>query len=327
MRKAKLALVLKLVVTGVLFYLVLESIDLAQAVEQLDQLNPALIVGGLSLVFVQVGLASLRWGMLSRVVLGERLTNRLAVVLTLIGLFFNQFLVSTIGGDAVRGWGAHLRGMSVRNAFVSVALDRMTGLASLALLVALGLPFLVPLIEERAVVGGIALSVALILVVIALFPFLDRVLGRLPQVRVVRVLASIAADVRSTLVKPRLAGSVVALSLVAHFLNVLIAVVISSALGEPLSLLAAFAVIPTVTLIAALPISIAGWGVREGAMVVVAGFVGMSAETAVVLSLLMGLLNLAAGLPGGLLWMVTMRKAPPRQASLLATGQETLKAP
>ena len=327
MSKSKLATALKVAVTGGLFYVVLTSIDLAQAVERLDQLSVALIVGGLSLVFVQVGLVSLRWAMLSRNVLGDRLSNRLAVSLTLIGLFFNQFLVSTIGGDAVRGWGAHLRGMSVRNAFVSVALDRMTGLASLALLVALGLPFLVPLIEERAVVGGIALSVVLILAGIALFLVLDRVLGRLPQVRVVRVLASIAADVRRTLVNPRLVGSVVALSIGAHVLNVLIAVVISRALGEPLSPLAAFAVIPAVTLIAALPISIAGWGVREGAMVVAAGFVGLSAETALVLSLLMGLLNLGAGLPGGILWMVTLRKAMPQHASLLAAGQETLKVP
>jgi len=60
MSKSTLATVLKVAVTGGLFYVVFTSIDLAQAVERLDQLSPALIAGGLLLVFVQVGIASLR---------------------------------------------------------------------------------------------------------------------------------------------------------------------------------------------------------------------------------------------------------------------------
>ena len=327
MKKARLAVAVKVAVTGGLFYLVLTSINLAQTMEQIGQLSAALIAGALLIIFVQVGIASLRWAMITRQVLGDHLTNGLAVSLTLIGLFFNQFPVSTIGGDAVRGLGAHLRGMSARNAFVGVALDRMTGLASLALLVALGLPVLVPLIEERGVVEAIVVSVVVIVAGVALFLVFDQVLARLPQVRVVTVLASIARDVRRLLQNPWLLASAVTLSISAHVLNVLLAVLITRALGEPLSPVAAFAVIPAVTLIAALPISIAGWGVREGAMVIAASFVGLSAEIAVVLSLLMGLLNLGAGLPGGLLWMVTLRKAALRRKGLLAVGQETLKAP
>jgi hypothetical protein len=54
-----------------------------------------------------------------------------------------------------------------------------------------------------------------------------------------------------------------------------------------------------------LPISIAGWGVREGAMVAAFGLIGVSQEGAVVLSLLAGILAVVACLPGGLIWLMS----------------------
>lgn len=51
-----------------------------------------------------------------------------------------------------------------------------------------------------------------------------------------------------------------------------------------------------------IPISIAGWGVREGAMVVGLGLVGVSSSTALSVSLLFGGVLVVVGLLGGLIW-------------------------
>ena len=300
--RAKLVVALKLAITGVLFYFVFESVEPSRALEQLVRLNPALVAGCLLIVLLQVGLGSFRWAILARRVLGDRLCIGVALGLSLVGLFFNQFLVSTIGGDAVRAWGAHLRGVNLRNALVSVALDRMTGLASLAILVAVGIPLLLPMTDEWTFVGSILLGAVLVLAGVATFLVLERVLGFLPQNRVVRFVISMASDMRRLLRNPRLFAVAVGLSCGAHLLYVALAVLITRALGEPLAPLTALAIIPAVTLVAALPISIAGWGAREGAMVVAASLVGLGAETAVILSVVVGLLNLGASLPGGVLW-------------------------
>jgi hypothetical protein len=53
-----------------------------------------------------------------------------------------------------------------------------------------------------------------------------------------------------------------------------------------------------------LPISIGGWGVREGAMVVALHGFGISAEDALLPSVLFGLCAVAATLPGGILWVI-----------------------
>ncbi len=61
--------------------------------------------------------------------------------------------------------------------------------------------------------------------------------------------------------------------------------------------------IPLVMVASAIPISVAGWGVREGAMVAALGLVGVGEAQAFAISLLLGLMLIVAGLPGGLLWL------------------------
>ncbi len=56
-----------------------------------------------------------------------------------------------------------------------------------------------------------------------------------------------------------------------------------------------------------IPISIAGWGIREGVMVSAFGFFGVLPEQALALSILYGLLLLGVSLPGVIIWYFTGR--------------------
>jgi hypothetical protein len=60
-----------------------------------------------------------------------------------------------------------------------------------------------------------------------------------------------------------------------------------------------------------LPVSVAGWGVRELAMVSAFGYAGVPNADALLMSLCFGLLILTISLPGGLLWLVTARSTAP----------------
>jgi uncharacterized membrane protein YbhN (UPF0104 family) len=61
-------------------------------------------------------------------------------------------------------------------------------------------------------------------------------------------------------------------------------------------------------LVSMAPISLAGWGVREGAMIVGLGLAGIVPADALAVSVAYGLLQLALGLLGGALWLLV---APP----------------
>jgi uncharacterized membrane protein YbhN (UPF0104 family) len=74
---------------------------------------------------------------------------------------------------------------------------------------------------------------------------------------------------------------------------------------EPDAPLSAFLLLaPLVTLVTTVPISVGGWGVREGAMVTALGLVNIQPSVALAVSIQFGLIMLAVGLPGGVLAFV-----------------------
>ncbi len=67
--------------------------------------------------------------------------------------------------------------------------------------------------------------------------------------------------------------------------------------------------IPPISLITLIPISIAGWGVREQSMQVAFSYAGLSAADGVTISLLFGAVYFIVGAAGGLAWLLSSEKA------------------
>jgi len=123
--------------------------------------------------------------------------------------------------------------------------------------------------------------------------------------RLVRGLAGLGADARRVFLAPVKAGRVLAWSVVGH-LNVTLGLyAIARGLGLEVTLVDCLALFLPVILITTLPISIAGWGVREGSMVAAFALVGVPGDAALALSILFGLIVAAISLPGGVLWLAS----------------------
>jgi glycosyltransferase 2 family protein len=70
-----------------------------------------------------------------------------------------------------------------------------------------------------------------------------------------------------------------------------------------------FQLIPPVMLITMLPISIAGWGVREATMGLAFGYAGLMTNEGINVSLLYGAVTFLVGAFGGLVWIFSAEKA------------------
>ena len=70
----------------------------------------------------------------------------------------------------------------------------------------------------------------------------------------------------------------------------------------------AFALIPPILLIMTAPISIAGWGVRESAMVVAFSYAGLPQGDGLLVAALFGLATFTLGIVGGGVWMMGDRR-------------------
>ena len=88
-----------------------------------------------------------------------------------------------------------------------------------------------------------------------------------------------------------------------HLLAVAAVVLIAAALGLALDFRHAVGIVATAVLLAAVPLSVNGWGIREGAMVAGLSLVGIGPADAFLISVLFGLGMMFSTLPGAALWL------------------------
>jgi uncharacterized membrane protein YbhN (UPF0104 family) len=89
-----------------------------------------------------------------------------------------------------------------------------------------------------------------------------------------------------------------------HICRVIIVILLALGLGLDLALQDALVLVPSSLLIAMLPISLSGWGVREIVFIEAFGSIGMTASNALALSILYGVVMLLTGLMGGVIWAI-----------------------
>ncbi len=295
----------KLAVTGSLIYwVVLPKIDLDAAIDRMDRLSPGLLLIAGALIFFQNAIVvAWRW---ERVVaaIDRALPPWRLLKTTIITLFFNQVLPSTVGGDGMRIWFLRGMGRTIGVAIRSVVIDRLIGFFGLLLLGFGGSLYLMARIEEPGPVWVVALVSLGGLVLIALAPSLVSTLTWLPFDRIRQALETLAREVNLLARdRPRLARLVGA-SILGQLALATAVFCLARDLEVPLDLLGAVAVVPGVMVASSIPISIAGWGVREAAMIVGLGLLGVGQSDAAIISIGFALLVLIFGLLGGLVWVV-----------------------
>ncbi len=236
---------------------------------------------------------------------GSHLSFKTALQVVWIGHFFNQALPSSVGGDSVRIWCSYRAGLSFGTAVSTVIIDRALSMFSLLLLIAASLPWLFAVITDP--VARWALSTVVVAGIAAFFAFLalSRVPRPLASARVARAVLGLVALARKVMFSARYAAATILLSVLSFVGFSVIVFAIVGAMQLDVSLRDCLLLVPPVILVTVVPISIAGWGVREGAMVVAFGFVNVPASASFAVSVLFGLTLALASLPGSLLWLLS----------------------
>jgi uncharacterized protein (TIRG00374 family) len=243
---------------------------------------------------------------------------------TVIGMFFNQLLPSGIGGDGLRIWYARRAGLPLGAAIGTVLVDRILGLLGLLLLLIIGMPYLLSLGIVGTVATVISISALVLALGIAAFLSIDHMMaglatllrgrmriGFLQRPFVTRVeggLARTAKDTRRLLRALPYGPATVLLSLINQIALGLVVLYLARSMSLSLSPAAAVFLFPPVLLLSTIPISLAGWGIREGAMVLVFSLAGLPADASLSVSVLFGACMFLSGLPGGFMWLLTRRE-------------------
>lgn len=303
MRGAKrIAPVLRLTATAVMLAVLVSRVDLGRVVPRWRPVTAAWLAAAALVTVLGIVLSALRW---QRVLATLGLPARLGTLLghSLAGLFVGNFLPSTIGGDVVRVGRLAASNGETPATFASVVLERLTGWLVLPLLSLLAValnPGLLrtPRWELLPTLSFVTLGLLVALLVVAGNERLGRRLGGSDGW--LRFVAALHLGVSRFRRAPGAILEVLVVGFAYQVVVVLAAFLAAKALGIPASWSAMLAVMPAVAMLQVLPVTVGGLGVREGALVLFLAHVelGVRAEQAVALGLLVYGLNLLASLMG-----------------------------
>jgi uncharacterized protein (TIRG00374 family) len=289
--------------------------DLRALEERVRTADLLLLSAAVGCYVVMLALATWRWQLLLEA-LGCVAPMRDLTASYLVATFFNNFLPSNIGGDIVRVRdGSRLTG-STTSSLAVVGIDRILGLGALWVLAAVAFvlagPELRGLAGARSVVGGLGL-LFLGLAIMFFKPGIARrmmALSRLSTIGWIQERFEVVQDtVHSYRAQVQTVWLALGASLALQALVVWYFVAIAGALRIPLTVSAAFLMVPLCTLLQAVPISFNGWGLREGLFALYFGQVGLPRESALAFSLTGAGLIILLSLSGAVVWMA--RGAPP----------------
>ncbi|MDS4030964.1 MAG: lysylphosphatidylglycerol synthase transmembrane domain-containing protein [Candidatus Contendobacter sp.] len=291
-------LLFRIVVTISIFAMILRSIDVDQVWKTLRQARLDLLLAALPLQFGSTTLSAYRWQLIMHNLnFGQSISFYWRSYFK--ASFFNQGLPTSIGGDALKVLDVAGQGFRKRDALYGVMLDRVTGLAALMwlnLVAYLFDPDLLPdpiyhltlLLVVGSLVGFVAVSY------LKHLPWLDAY----PQLQVIR---AISERLHQAFLNNRilLIGS----SLLIPALAMLSVCMIGLALGLRYGLVTYFVIVPPAILLTIIPVSLAGWGIREGTLVALFSLIGADKAVILAMSILYGLMQIIVSLPGFIIYL------------------------
>lgn len=290
----------KFAVSGLLIAVVLRNVDLASFAEQFAGQSRGWLIAAAVFTMAQILLAALRWDQIIKG-LGAKVPIEVVVRVTYMGTFFNSWFLGNIGGDVARALLAPEGGIGRARIIYSVLFDRVSTLAGLGLVI---LPIVAlstgPLARSMPVFASLAVA-ALPFIGLTALGLVAPAIGGRPAAVMTR-LRDLGLTWRLLCQAPGRLGAALAIAAASQIATPMVAYCLARAQHLDVSFLDFMILIPPVVLLAALPISIGGWGVRENAMIIAMASIGMASGPALLISIQMALLASLLSLPGGAIW-------------------------
>lgn len=285
---------IKLLLTAVIFYIISLNIDFNKILVILSSAKISFLILALSLQFIAIIIASVRWAWIM-----GKLEFDYSLLFYLkhyfIGTLFSQAMPSSIGGDAYRVIALAKKGHKKSHSFYSVLIDRLMGLLGLFLLITIGLfNANLDLLEDYLLNGILLLLVVGFLAIFSLI-FLYKL--PFPKHKFLNWLMILSAHFHQSFRGYLQVIRQLTLSVLIHLFVVtaIYFVGLSLGLNQPFWVFVLF--VPISLLLTMIPLSFAGWGIRESAMVFFFSLVGASNEVVLTMSVVYGLILIISSLP------------------------------
>ncbi|MBU4484078.1 flippase-like domain-containing protein [bacterium] len=295
--KKYLPIVTKLFVTLALIMWLVSRVDLSLVKDNIFKISLANILFLVILSFLGQSINALRWRYLA-CNLSHRSSAFTYIRMGFIGAFFNHFMPTSIGGDFGRaGLLAKKEGIAYSEALSVTFMQRLTGFSILILSAFIGgVYFYYETHEISVMIWSSGCFVGIVFLSLLIFtPIMDKLFQLLPS-----FINEFIFHVR----RYRKWGKVVlgsfVISIFFYFIEYLTHWLILRFMGFEIPIYYTIALVPMIYLVALLPISINGLGLKENAYVFFFGLIAIGSEASLSMAVIMLFLVLLQGLVGGI---------------------------
>ena len=300
----------------------INRIGISSIVEEISSVSIVWIVSALSIFLISHFIGSYQWCLLLRAD-DIKINLSKAAGFYFVGLFFNNFLPSSLGGDLFRMFDMHKYSRKNSSAVSSVIIDRFMGFFVLSCFAVLAFPVILMenVFSTQFVIYFLIFITAWILVLLLLFnkkfaqPF-ARVYEKLAPERIHLKTREVYGKIHDFGRSRFLFFKLMLISLLIQSLRIFMHYQVSRSLGVEISFKYFLFIIPFIAIFSSLPISIGGIGIRESmGMILFSTLAGMKNDTAVSIEFLAYLIAIVSSLPGGIIFIMR-RKIKPKIAEL-----------
>ena len=290
--RRRISWLIRIIISGGLILWLFSRYNIREVLNSLRDLPPYLVVVACLMYFSAQTLSSIRWQVLCGL-FSFRGKWRTFLGFYFVGMFFNLFLPTGLGGDVFKiHFLSRINGRRLSAAFTVLG-DRFFGLISMLLIGAASVkiwPDLLPSpLSDILFIGGLAVLGGLLLV-----PLIARI-----NIPFWPSLSPYLRELFAVWKRPREMFIILVLSFVLQALGMGAVAVLGSGLQIEVPVAFYFAAVPIVSMAVLIPISLNGIGIREGAFVYLLGLKGIPAAPALCLGLLFFGVQAAVSLLGG----------------------------
>ena len=285
----------RIIITAILLTFIFRNIEFKNVTDIILHANIQLLSLAILFQLLSTLLAGYRWGRVMKK-LGFGQKSEFYMRSYFKGSFFNQGLPTSIGGDAVRVLDVATKGHRKRDAFIGVFIDRILGLSGLLVLNLVANFFLPGLLPENLFLMINVIVLAGLLGFIS-FIYIHKIKA-LYKGRFLSYILRVSKQLNQILHDARSISFHLIIGVLIHLFSIINIYLVGQIVGVEYDLLTIAVIVPPVILLTLIPVSLAGWGIREGAMIGLFGLIGGVAANILSMSILYGIILIIASLPG-----------------------------
>jgi uncharacterized protein (TIRG00374 family) len=301
--------VVKIGVSAAILYFLFRSIDMRTFWATCLSVRPLSVIFVAALFAATQFVSTYRWSTILKKDVDIPYLRLLSIYY--IGMFFNNFLPTMVGGDVVKGYYLYRRTRKGHVALASIFLDRYSGFFALMTITALALIPGYPLIKDTGMPGVFVLliggfvGISLVIWVGTFHSWAMKIMSRIHFYGINRKIDTFYKVLMGYKNHYDILGKIFVCSLIVQGGVIMGYYLLGRGLGIDIQPGYYFLFVPLTTVVSMLPVSLSGLGIREGAFVFLFTRVGVTQEQALTLSLMWFAICALISMAGGIEYIRT----------------------